>query len=256
MGVSSTLVTVPPRLQRGEAVGRYVVLHLVGRGAMGEVYKAHDTALDRAVALKVLTVAPADQQLEESIAVREGQMLALVRHPGVVAVYDVGVHPPSTFIALEFVEGRSLREAIAEGKLDAPTMRDIGRQLAEGLVAVHEAGLIHRDIKPANILLDTAGSARLADLGVAKLVNVMTPDEEGTSATWVGTPGYRAPEVEAGAQATATADVYSLCAALCKAAPASPSRAWRALLRVLRRGTDPDPTQRPSARELAASLRP
>jgi tetratricopeptide (TPR) repeat protein len=135
-------------------------------------------------------------------------------------------------------------------------VRSIGRQLAEGLVAVHEAGLVHRDIKPANVLIDRDGAARLADLGVAKLVNAMTPDEEGTQATWVGTPGYRAPEVEAGASATAAADVYSLCLALSAAVPDPAPREWRRLRRVLERGVADDPGQRPTARQLVALLGP
>ena len=245
-----------PRLRRGETVGRYVVLSLVGRGAMGEVYKAHDTALDRAVALKILTFAPGNRHLEESIAVREGQMLARVRHPGVVGVFDVGVHSPSTFIALEYVEGKSLRDAIGDRELGAAEVRSLACQLAEGLCAIHQAGLIHRDIKPGNILIDETGSGRIADLGVAKLAIDMTLDGEGTEGTWVGTAGYRAPEVEAGGRATQAADVYSLCASLCEAVPDPPTRAWRSLLRVLRRGTDDDPSRRPTSRQLTALLRP
>ncbi len=245
--------TQDAKLRRGQTLGRYTVLRRVGRGAMGEVYEAHDTALDRRVAVKVLICAPGDPQLQQSIAVREGQMLARVHHPNVVAVYDVGVADALPYIALEFVEGQPLSKWARDDVTGAQRLA-MAQGLARGLVAIHEAGLIHRDIKPANILVDEQGRARLADLGVAKLMSDMAPDSSPAESTWVGTPGYWAPEVEAGEPATKASDVYSLCTAVAAVIPDPTDRTSRRLAALLRAGTSIDPQARPSAQALLDAL--
>jgi tetratricopeptide (TPR) repeat protein len=228
---------------------------------MGEVYEAHDAALDRRVALKVLILDHLDAALVESVAVREGQMLARVAHPHVVAVYDVGVSRGRPFIALEYVAGESLAVWVTRTAPTASELQATLRDLADGLAAIHDAGLIHRDIKPANIIVDADGRARLADLGVAKLLgDIADEDGQPAPATWVGTPGYRAPEVEAGGPATPSSDVHALCASFLGVMPRSRGgRRSRRLVRALEQGTAADPNARPTAaalhRMLAASTR-
>ncbi|MEM6991868.1 MAG: serine/threonine-protein kinase [Myxococcota bacterium] len=243
-----------PRLERGHTLDRYTIIRCVGRGAMGEVYEAHDTALDRRVAVKILLCAPGDRQLQHSIAIREGQMLARVHHPNVVAVYDVGVSDDLAYIAMEFVEGEPLA-GWAKSGVTAAQFRSLAVDLARGLVAIHGAGLIHRDVKPANILVDVDGRARLADLGVAKLRSEIVPEPTPTENTWVGTPGYWAPEVEAGEAATPASDVYSLCASLSAVLPDPPPPGLGGRLgALLEAGAASDPRDRPAAQAIVDAL--
>ncbi|HEU4408815.1 MAG TPA: serine/threonine-protein kinase [Polyangiaceae bacterium] len=163
----------PPRAEsdrRGQRLGRYVVVDLLGRGGMGVVYKAFDPELDRLVALKL--VQPAGSAHDEAVArerlLREARALAKLAHPNVVAVHDVGVLGGDVFLALEYVEGQTLRRwQAASGRTAAEVLRayvEAGR----GLAAAHAAGLVHRDFKPDNVLVSADGRVRVLDFGLVR----------------------------------------------------------------------------------------
>src|SRR5262245_56613908 len=160
-----------PSLASGTVVGRYVILQRLGEGGMGIVYAAHDPELDRKVALKVLK---ADTGGEGSSGnrgrlLREAQAKARLSHPNVNAVFDVGTFEGGVFVAMELVEGQTLRQWLAEKP--RPCREALGklRAAGRGLAAAHDAGLVHRDIKPENILVGTDGVVRITDFGLARL---------------------------------------------------------------------------------------
>ncbi|MCA9706451.1 MAG: serine/threonine protein kinase, partial [Myxococcales bacterium] len=178
----------PPRLVQGSAVGRYVVIAPVGTGAMGVVFAAYDPQLDRKVALKVLRPRAGDLGRARERLQREAQALAKLGHPNVVAVYDVGVHDEQLFVAMEFVEGQTLRAwmesapavstgsgslARTSGETSAGVrpwreVLDVFMQAGRGLAAAHEAGLVHRDFKPDNVMLSDDGRVRVMDFGIVR----------------------------------------------------------------------------------------
>src|SRR5262245_24082108 len=205
----------PSRLRRSELpaerLGPYVLLGLLGRGGMGDVYLAHDPALRRQVALKVLPPELAD---DPELAARfhaEAAAAAAVQHPAVVGVYYHGQDGPWHYFAMQYVPGESLQQRLdRRGRLPLGEALALLEDCLRGLGAAHEAGLVHRDVKPANVLLDTRGGrprALLADFGLVKRV-------EGTqhTATGVvlGTVEYMAPEQGQGLPVDGRADLYSL----------------------------------------------
>ncbi|MCA9716826.1 MAG: serine/threonine protein kinase, partial [Myxococcales bacterium] len=150
----------------GGVVGRYVVLSRVGAGAMGLVYAAYDPDLDRKVALKLLKRrAGADADAAQARLQREALALAKLNHPNVVSVHDVGVHAGQVFVAMEFVEGRTLRAWLADGPDGGPRpwqeVVEVFTAAGRGLVAAHAQGLIHRDFKPDNVMLGDDGRVRV-----------------------------------------------------------------------------------------------
>src|SRR5690349_1656519 len=161
-------------LARGASIGRYVVLGLVGRGGMGEVYAAYDPELDRKVAVKLLRVKPgAGVSLLEGRqrTLREAQAIARLSHPNVVVVYDVGPFEDKVFIAMEFVEGHT---AGFWSQSQNRTWRDTLKvyvAAGRGLAAAHGKGLVHRDFKPDNIMVSRDGAVRVMDFGLARQMN-------------------------------------------------------------------------------------
>ena len=216
----------------GTMIGRYRVLGRLGAGAMGVVYAAHDPALDRKVALKVLPPivgtdtahVEARARLEARLR-REAQALAKLEHANVVGVYEVGITAETVFVAMQLVDGTTLEDHLAAAK---PSVRQIVALFVaagRGLAAAHAAGLVHRDVKPANILVDRAGRAYIGDFGLARGSEDIDPagatqphgmlHEQMTRAgAVVGTPRYMSPEQHAGEPATARSDQYSFCIAL------------------------------------------
>ncbi|HEY4395794.1 MAG TPA: serine/threonine-protein kinase [Polyangia bacterium] len=177
--------TPPPEqvlssLVRGATIGRYVVLGLVGRGGMGEVYAAYDPELDRKVALKLLRVKPGNGvSLTEGRqrTLREAQAIARLSHPNVVVVYDVGTFRDQVFIAMEFVDGNTATYWLAAQPRSWPEVLRVFRAAGRGLVAAHEKGLVHRDFKPDNVMVGRDGEVRVMDFGLARQVNER-PDAE------------------------------------------------------------------------------
>jgi eukaryotic-like serine/threonine-protein kinase len=164
----------PTPLDRGATIGRYVVLGLVGRGGMGEVYAAYDPELDRKVAVKLLRVKPGNGvSLNEGRqrTLREAQAIARLSHPNVVVVYDVGTFRDQVFIAMEFVEGNTVTYWLAAQPRSWQEVLRVFRAAGRGLIAAHDKGLVHRDFKPDNVMVGRDGEVRVMDFGLARQVS-------------------------------------------------------------------------------------
>lgn len=279
-------------LRRGATVGRYVVLGVAGRGGMGVVHAAYDTELERKVALKLLGAAHGDEpQRARARLVREAQAMARLAHPNVVGVYEVGTLGDELYLAMEYVDGLTLREWLLARPRRWQEIRDGFVQAGRGLAAAHAVGLVHRDFKPDNVVIGLDGRARVTDFGLARELLGDEASEEraipiGDAApalttrtgALAGTPAYMAPEQLDGAAADARADQFAFCVALREALsgqrpfagasvaalrqaiergpappPAGARPAW--LYRILSRGLAPDPGDRwPSMEALLAAL--
>ncbi len=188
----------------GASFAGYEVQALIGRGAMGTVYLARDTALNRPVALKVLLGSLARNPVMVRNFHREAQAAAPLRHPGIVRVYSAGIEDGTPYIAMEYVPGETLERFLRRRvRVAWQTALYVGEQVARALACAHAAGIIHRDVKPANILLDQQGRVRLTDFGIA---NAATQE----SSHVIGTPQYMSPEQCGGAPLTPAADLFSL----------------------------------------------
>jgi serine/threonine-protein kinase len=236
------------------------LLEEIGRGGMGSVWKARHLRLDRTVAVKFLREDLAAQPDWQQRFEREARALALLNHPGIVAVHDFGVADGKTFIVMEHVAGRPLSEAVP---LEAPRALALARQLSQALAYAHERGIVHRDIKPQNVLLDAAGNAKLTDFGIARLLHG-APEAASAALTAtggvVGTPRYMAPEALAGAAPDPRMDVFSLGVVLYEMLTGHPPLGELQPLpggldAVVRKALAYDPSQRhANGRELAHAL--
>jgi serine/threonine-protein kinase len=193
-------------------LGRYRLVKVLGQGAMGVVYEAVDTRLNRTVAIKtVLRSHLADESTASEYASRferEAQAAARLAHPNVVTVYDFGEHEDISYIVMEFVRGRELNQAFEAGESFAlPETIRIMRELLAALNYAHEQGIVHRDIKPANVMLDHAGRVKLTDFGVARIVNAN--QDRTMPGTLVGTPSYMSPEQILGLAVGSRADIFA-----------------------------------------------
>src|SRR5581483_3887523 len=191
-------------------LGPYRVLAVLGAGGMGIVFRAEDTQLNRAVALKVMLPKLAGTEGARQRFVREAQAAAGVKHDHVVSVYQVGEDRDVPFLAMELLLGESLDQRLRrEGKLPLVEVLRLGREIALGLAAAHQRGLIHRDIKPANLWLEAeTGRVKLLDFGLARAVgqgNQLT--QQGAI---IGTPAYMAPEQGQGKSLDHRCDLFSL----------------------------------------------
>ncbi|HKH91933.1 MAG TPA: serine/threonine-protein kinase, partial [Gemmatimonadaceae bacterium] len=192
-------------------IGKYRILELVGEGAMGVVYKAVDTVLDRTVAIKVMNDAIARQDELRQRFLREAQAAASLQHPNVVSIYDMGEVDGHLYIAMEFVQGADL-EALYQSAapMSLQEKLDIVIDVLTGLTFAHKRGIVHRDIKPANIRIAEDGRAKLMDFGVAHLASSNLTN---TGAS-LGTPVYMSPEQITGGKATPATDVFAVGAVL------------------------------------------
>jgi len=166
-------------LARGASIGRYVVLSLVGRGGMGDVYAAYDPELDRKVAVKLLRVKPGNGvSLTEGRqrTLREAQAIARLSHPNVVVVFDVGTFEDKVFIAMEFVEGNTLAYWSEAQPRTWQEILKVFVSAGRGLEAAHEKGLVHRDFKPDNVMIGRDGQVRVMDFGLVQLSGERGPD--------------------------------------------------------------------------------
>ncbi|HEY2899088.1 MAG TPA: serine/threonine-protein kinase, partial [Polyangia bacterium] len=171
-------------LSRGQTIGRYVVLGLVGRGGMGEVYAAYDPELDRKVAIKLLHVrggagghsGQGTQDNGRARLLREAQAIAKLSHPNVVVIYDVGAFQDQVFIAMEFVEGQTVGYWMNAAPRAWPDVLKVFVAAGRGLAAAHEKNLVHRDFKPDNVMIDSAGQVHVMDFGLARLAGDRSPE--------------------------------------------------------------------------------
>ena len=186
--------------------GRYRIVGLIGKGGMGEVYKAEDLELDLTGALKFL---PAEFSKDEEFLSRfrgEVRTARQVSHPNVCRVFDIGEVDGLYYISMEFIDGDDFSQLLRRiGRLPSDKAAEISRQICFGLHAVHEAGFLHRDLKPANIIIDSNGKARITDFGIAGFER----DVQGMESR-VGTPAYMSPEQVTGKEVTQRSDIYSL----------------------------------------------
>jgi predicted Ser/Thr protein kinase len=227
-GLESTGARLDPRplIEPGTVIGdEYRVDGIIGSGAMGVVYRAHHLRLDRAVALKLRRTASLDHARLD----REARAMARLSHPNVVAVYDVGTWDGDVYIAMEFVDGCSLRAWLESAKRPWRVVLDACMQAGAGLAAAHAAGIVHRDFKPDNVLVGADGRVRVADFGIARGsgrpiprgpsdpsdTSVLGPDLTGTGGM-PGTPAYMAPE-QFGGVADAKSDVFAFSVVLYEA---------------------------------------
>ncbi len=220
---------LPPQLERGSQLGRYVVLSKLGAGGMGVVYGAFDPKLGRRVALKLLHgyESGVRKSAGHDRLLREAQAMAKLTHRNTVAIHDVGVHAGRVFLAMEYISGRTLRELMREDQPGWREVLQIFREAAAGLVAAHDAGLVHRDFKPENVTVDDAGRVRVMDFGLAAPSGDTSsghshPDDSAESGDrrrprLVGTPAYMAPEQFEGGIVGQAADQFAFCVALYEA---------------------------------------
>ena len=187
----------------GSRLGPYEVLSALGAGGMGEVWRARDTRLGRDLALKVLPAEVASDQTRLGRFQKEAQSASALNHPNIVTVYEIGLDGPVPYIAMELVEGRTVRELLDEGPIPVRKLLNVGAQIADGLARAHEAGIVHRDLKPENLMVTKDGRVKILDFGLAKL-SQPEPDGAGTAISTVtrmtepgvvmGTVGYMSPE--------------------------------------------------------------
>lgn len=205
------------------SIGRYTVLAKIGSGAMGTVYRAKDPSLDREVAVKVLH---RSDEMHSARMTIEAKALAKLSHPNVVTVHEVGTEDGQLFVAMEFVQGRTLQAWLEDPS--GPSLIDVFSQAAQGLQAAHDAGIVHRDFKPENVIVGDDGRVRVLDFGMARSPGApLLQEVEGAAESLqvlepaitrtgmlAGTPSYMAPEQFAGSRVDARADQFAFCIAL------------------------------------------
>lgn len=192
-------------------VGKYQIDSVLGRGGMGEVYKAHDPALGRYVALKIMRGPSMDDAVARERFVREAQAAGGLRHPNIVTIYDLGEVEGQMFIAMEFIQGDDLEKIIkTRASLSIEDRLNMMIQVCEGVSYAHKNSIVHRDLKPANIRIDQEGVVKIMDFGIAK----MEHSNMTASGTVLGTPFYMSPEQVRGLRVDGRSDVYALGAIL------------------------------------------
>ncbi len=256
---------------------RYRIIGLLGRGGMGEVYRADDLKLGQPVALKFLPKALADDPVRRERFYAEVRIARQVSHPNICRVYDIGELDGRHFLTMEYVDGEDLASLLKRiGHLPGDKALDVARQLCAGLAAAHDKGVLHRDLKPANVMIDGRGRVRITDFGLAVAAGEEIPSRDAS-----GTPAYMAPEQFAGKGASVRSDIYALGLIFYElytgrraftaptmaelramkesATPAAPSEIARDMdpivERVILRCMEKDPRQRPaSVAQVAAAL--
>ena len=263
----------PARLEKGASLGRYVILDVVGRGGMGEVYAAYDPQLDRKVALKLLHGRVRSDALVEAARarlLREAKAIARLSHPNVVVVYDAGEIESRVFLAMEFVDGQTLAAWLDAAPRTWREIREVFVAAGRGLAAAHEAGLVHRDFKPQNVMVGRDGSVRVMDFGLASdgshadagapleaiaLAAADAPAPPSVALTHtgmlLGTPLYMSPEQLSGRGTDPRTDQFSFCVSLYHALYGErpfPSDTLSALIDAVRSGRVREPPQKTKTR--------
>ncbi len=214
-GYNARPMSFPP----GTAVGAYEIVAAVGRGGMGEVYRARDTRLNRDIALKILPGEFAANPDRRRRFEREAQLTSTLNHPNIVVIHDIGESGGVHFMAMEYVDGETLADRLQRGPIAVSEAVDLARQIAEALARAHGAGVIHRDLKPSNIMVTRDGRVKVLDFGLAKLLDRLEADSRAATAlgeafttpgAMLGTAAYMSPEQARGRPVDRRTDQFSL----------------------------------------------
>jgi tetratricopeptide (TPR) repeat protein len=259
----------PGELSRGASVSRYIILSLLGEGGLGRVYLAYDPELDRKVAIKLMRDGAAASDEVAARLLREGRAMARLAHPNVVVVHDIGMSALGPFIAMDVVEGGTLRQWLAATPRSWQQIRDMFVAAGRGLEAAHAVGLVHRDFKPTNVLVGLRDQVLVTDFGLARAFGDGrdgSPVDDGLRLPWsdvaltrtgtvMGTPAYIAPEQLRGRAVDARADQFSFCVSLYEALFGVRPFAAEDLVEYLRAITKGEPQPARARREVPAALR-
>jgi predicted Ser/Thr protein kinase len=200
----------------GRRLRQYLITASLGRGGMGEVWLARDTTLERDAAIKTLPAAgDADDAIRKERFFREARAASALNHPNIITIYEINADEGVDFIAMEYVDGRTLADLLQHGPLPFDSVHRLAHQIAEAVGRAHRAGIVHRDLKPRNIMVTNDGLVKVLDFGLAKITHAGVADDAATQAaltrsgTTVGTLGYMSPEQAVGDAVDARSDVFS-----------------------------------------------
>src|SRR5215469_6540728 len=205
-------------INRGAKLGSYEIQSPLGAGGMGEVYLATQSNLGRQVAIKVLASSAASDPERLRRFEQEARAASALNHPNIISIYDVGRDGSTSYLAMEFVDGRTLRDLLNAGPLGIKKSLQNAAQVADGLAKAHSAGIVHRDLKPENVMVSRDGCVKILDFGLAKLMpgddssqsQTLTATAHGTRpGTVMGTAGYMSPEQARGAELDYRSDIFS-----------------------------------------------
>ena len=200
---------ISQKMEHPAKIGRYAIVSELGRGAMGVVYDAVDPILERVVAIKTINMAvdPGEMDHYEKRFAVEARAAGGLNHPNIVTIYDIGRSGNLAYMAMEYLEGRELKDMIAGDELTTDRALEIAAQVADGLAYAHEHGVVHRDVKPANIMILRDGRVKITDFGIA---HMRTSDVRTQTGYMLGSPRYLSPEQVTGKRCDARSDVFSL----------------------------------------------
>jgi serine/threonine protein kinase len=252
-------------LEPGEQLGPYEILGPLGKGGMGDVYRARDNRLRREVALKMLHDVEANDEDSLLRFQRETHAVASLNHPSILAIHDTGMHRGAPFAVTELLEGETLAERLASGPLAPARAADVACQIVDGLSAAHARGVIHRDIKPENIFLTHDGRAKILDFGIARIENPalrtgaianLRASGSSSSRMLVGTAGYMSPEQVRGAKADARSDLFALGAVFYEMLAGRKAFQRGSPVETLGAVLSDDPRRNPESEKIPAELGP
>src|SRR5258706_2028302 len=243
-----------------EHLGQYDILGPLGAGGMGEVYAARDPILGRKVAIKILPLRLSGDKDSLARFSQEARKASALNHPNIVTIHEVGTDPEGApYIVMEHIDGKDLRSYINDGPLQSKKLLDIAAQIADGLAAAHERGILHRDLKPENLMVTNDGFVKILDFGLAKIIRPAPDDGDVTAqlempgttpGTILGTVGYMSPEQATGRQLDFRSDQFALGAILYELATGKPAfdgdTAIDPLSAILH--DDPEPIQKTNPR--------
>ena len=210
------LDSLPPALPPGTRLGNYEILERLGAGGMGEVFRAKDTRLDRIVAIKTISLDRHSHPETLTRFEREARSACALNHPNIVTIYELGLVDGTHYIAMEMVEGETLRTLLAAGPMPFRKAIAIAAQVADGLAKAHKMGIVHRDLKPENLMVSPDGTAKVLDFGLAKPCNIkesidpLAPTALTQEGSVMGTIGYMSPEQAMGGEVDFRSDQFSL----------------------------------------------